>query len=228
MKIDYALKKVLSFIGQPFPTSLTRKYLLISDKQSPEFDVPTGLKVETFNLEETFLTTAIGQANVLRKVGKNDAYTYSQEMRFEIKGEKIQKKRAIGARDYIELIENPDPNHHTIKKLRQCFIFERQYFMVETLRNVEHNPSILRIETTSETQKHKLPPFIKILREVTNEIEYETQSMSKIGYQMPEADVQIIKTKVEEERIEKSKGGGPLTPKQKDVIAGLTQTRVEM
>ena len=66
MKIDYALKKVLSFIGQPFPTSLTRKYLLISDKQSPEFDVPTGLKVETFNLEDTFLTTTIGQANVLR------------------------------------------------------------------------------------------------------------------------------------------------------------------
>ena len=83
--------------------------------------------------------------------------------------------------------------------------------MVETFQNVEHNPSILRIETTSETQKHKLPPFIRILREGTNEIEYETQSMSKTGYKMPEADVQIIKTKVEEERLEKKNGGGPLT-----------------
>ena len=58
-------------------------------------------------------------------MGKNDAFTYSQEMRYEIKGEKIQKKRQIGARDYIELSESPDPNRNAIKKLRQCFIFER-------------------------------------------------------------------------------------------------------
>lgn len=60
MKIDYVLKKVLSFIGMPFPTSLTRKYLLVADKPNPEFNVPQGVKVETFQLEETFITTAIG------------------------------------------------------------------------------------------------------------------------------------------------------------------------
>ena len=31
----------------------------------------------------------MGQANILRKVGKNDAFTYSHEMRYEINGEKI-------------------------------------------------------------------------------------------------------------------------------------------
>jgi len=44
-------------------------------------------------LEETFICTAVGEANMLRKVGKNDSYTYSHEMRYEIQGEKIQKKR---------------------------------------------------------------------------------------------------------------------------------------
>ena len=64
--------------------------------------------------------------------------------------------------------------------------------MVETFLNIEHNPSILRIETTNETKKNKLPPFVKILREVTNEEEYETQTMANIGYTMPEADIQVI------------------------------------
>ena len=72
--------------------------------------------------------------------------------------------------------------------------------MVETFLNIEHNPSILRIETTNETKKNKLPPFVKILREVTNEDEYETQTMANIGYTMPEADIQEIKEKLEEER----------------------------
>ena len=95
------------------------------DKPNPEFNVPPGVKVETFQLEETFITTTLGQANILRKIGKNDAFTYSQEMRYEIKGEKIQKKRQIGARDYIEMSENTDPSRNSIKKLRQCFIYER-------------------------------------------------------------------------------------------------------
>ena len=72
--------------------------------------------------------------------------------------------------------------------------------MIETFLNIEHNPSILRIETTNETKKNKLPPFVKILREVTNEDEYETQTMANIGYTMPEADIQEIKEKLEEER----------------------------
>ena len=83
------MKRVLSFIGMPQPTSLTRKYLLASDRSNPEINVPNGVKKETFQLEETFLNTQVGDANILRKVGKNDAFTYSHEMRYEINGEKI-------------------------------------------------------------------------------------------------------------------------------------------
>jgi len=35
-----------------------------------------------------------------------------------------------------------------LKKVRQCFIYEQQYFMVETFVNVDGAPSLLRIETT--------------------------------------------------------------------------------
>ena len=79
---------------------------MASDKASPEINVPAGVKKESFQLEETFMTTKVGQANILRKVGKNDAFTYSHEMRYEINGEKIQKKRQITAREYIELNES--------------------------------------------------------------------------------------------------------------------------
>ena len=47
-KIDYCLKRVLSFIGMPQPTNLTRKYLLASDKPNPEINVPAGVKKENF------------------------------------------------------------------------------------------------------------------------------------------------------------------------------------
>ena len=62
---------------------------------------------------------------MLRKVGKNDSFTYSHEMRYDIKGEKIQKKRQITAREYIELCENTDNTKRTVEKTKQCFIYER-------------------------------------------------------------------------------------------------------
>lgn len=61
----------------------------MADKSVPEIRVPDGIKKESFQLEETFIVTQVGQANILRKIGKNDAFTYSHEMRYEINGEKI-------------------------------------------------------------------------------------------------------------------------------------------
>jgi hypothetical protein len=35
-KIDYCMRKTLSLIGMPQPTSMTKKYLLVVDKNAPE------------------------------------------------------------------------------------------------------------------------------------------------------------------------------------------------
>ena len=99
-KIDYCMRKTLSLIGMPQPTSMTKKYLLVVDKNAPELHQIGNMKVEIFQVEQTFLKTSVGES-ILHKVGKNDSYTYSHEMRYDIKGENIQKKRQITAREYI-------------------------------------------------------------------------------------------------------------------------------
>lgn len=88
--------------------------------------------------------------NVVRKIGKNDSFIYHHETRYLINNERIIKKRQITAREYIELLENKEPNNKHMKKLRQCFTYEQQYFMVDTFLNVGGAPSIMRIETTKE------------------------------------------------------------------------------
>ena len=74
--------------------------------------------------------------------------------------------------------ENSDVTKRKITKIRQCFIYERQYFMVETFNNMKHFPSVLRVENTSEESKTKLPPFLNIIREVTQDNNYETWCMA--------------------------------------------------
>ena len=83
---------------------------------------------------------------MVRKIGNNDSFVYSNEVKFIINGESIQKKKQITAREYLEALESRDSKRKRIKKIRQCFIYERQYYMVETFMNVDGEPSILKVE----------------------------------------------------------------------------------
>jgi hypothetical protein len=95
---------VLHTIGEPQTENYVRKYLLVSDRSNYEVELPSGIRKEHFDLEETYITTSVSDSNRLIKLGKNDSYNYSQEIRYEIAGEKIQRKRQITGREYIELI----------------------------------------------------------------------------------------------------------------------------
>jgi hypothetical protein len=73
--------------------------------------------------------------------------------------------------------------------------------MVDTFLNVKSFPfSIMRIETTREAQQIKIPPFVKVLREVTEEDIYETRKISDQKYQMPEKDKKEIEEKLKQMR----------------------------
>lgn len=51
---------------------------------------------------------------------------------------------------------------------------------------------MLRVEWTKDGKKMKLPPFVKVVREVTEDIAYEAWRMATNNYKMPEADVIAI------------------------------------
>ena len=118
-KIDHCLSTVLNFIGLPSPSAFVKKFLLIADKNSHDIKVPKNIKKEFFQLDETFLLTEMSDAtNMVRKIGKNDSFIYSNEIRYYQNSEKIQKKKQITAREYIELLESKDTGKHQVRKIR--------------------------------------------------------------------------------------------------------------
>ncbi len=46
----------------------------------------------------------------------------------------------------------------------------------------------MRIETTKEAQEIQIPPFVKVLREVTDQPIYDTRTIATKNYVMPEKD----------------------------------------
>lgn len=82
-KIDRCLDTVLKFIGLPTPTSFYKKFLLITKPNDYEISLPKKVKSEHFILDETFLLATGDQVeNFIRKIGKNDSFSYTHEIRF--------------------------------------------------------------------------------------------------------------------------------------------------
>lgn len=74
--------------------------------------------------------------------------------------------------------------------------------MVDTFLNVKGLTfSIMRIETTKEAQLIKIAPFVKVLREVTEEEIYETRQIADLKYLMPEKDKKEIEEKLKVIRL---------------------------
>ena len=199
--MSHCLSTVLNFIGRPSLSDHVRKFLLVTPQGGHDLRMPSEIHREFFQLDETFLLAQnkeLVETNIVRKFGRNDAFVYQNEVRFIADGERIQKKKQITAREYLEALEQRDPARKQVRKIRQCFIYERQYFMVDTFVTIEGKPSILRIESNSNSESTAIPPFLRVLREITADGAYESKTMAMHNYEMPMSDRKAISEKLKE------------------------------
>lgn len=68
--------------------------------------------------------------------------------------------------------------------------------MVETLLNIDQQPSLLRVETSKDQSDIRMPPFVKLLREITQDDRYASGTIAKIGWKMPDDDRKAIRKAV--------------------------------
>ena len=93
----------------------------------------------------------------------------------------------------MQLMEVKDATRKTIKRIRQCFIYKSNYFQLETYVNIEGFLSLLKIQTNSPSPQIEIPPYIEVIREVTDDPGYMAHCLAKIDYYIYPEDVPLIK-----------------------------------
>ena len=188
-KIQRTVDAVCQTVGLPTQQSHHKKFILVAEPGNFDIDVPNSVKKEVFEIEEIFLiATKENTEALLKKIGKNDSYIYYHEVKTYVENQRIMKKRQLSARQYIEMLDQTAKGFVKVKKFRQCFTWESQYFVVETLLNVDQQFSLLRIESSKAQSQLQIPKFVKILKDVTRDDHYSSSSIAKQGWKMPEAD----------------------------------------
>ena len=93
----------------------------------------------------------------------------------------------LSGREYQDLIQNhSDENTVELTILRTSFMYESQYFQIETYTNVDSYPTFLRVETTIDSDQGdvKIPPFLKIKSEITDDCKYASRNLACKGFKM--------------------------------------------
>jgi CYTH domain-containing protein len=104
-------------------------------------------------------------------------YHINQKEKIE-EGINKEKEEKISEEQYNSLLKEADPNRNPVKKTRFVFSFEDQIFELDIFKGKLKGLAILELELNDKDQEISLPPFLKILKEVTKDKDYNNYNLA--------------------------------------------------
>jgi len=174
-KIQRLIKEIASFLGEPEPFEIERKFLI----EMPDINLLDSMaNCEKVNIVQTYLKSCDDEEVRIRQRGINGSYTYSKTRKITISDiKRIEIEERLSQEDYIDELLNADPCKGQIVKTRYCLCYENQYFEID-IYPFWNDKAIVEIELNDENQSIKLPPFLILIDEVTDKYEYKNSSIA--------------------------------------------------
>ena len=180
-KMKRLLKQVCHVLGIPEPLEIERKFLVKAG-----FD-PASLRnhvaCQKIDITQAYLPASHGGGvGRIRKRGQNGSFVYYQTHK-QATGDpsvRIETERHITENEFRRLWEQRDPGCYAIQKERHCFVFNEQYFELDRFLFPHTDMCVLEIELTDKNDVLKLPPFIPIEKEVTEDPSYTNHALAKM------------------------------------------------
>ncbi len=146
-----------------------RKYLI----RYPALPVPGEVSCEP--IEQVYLKTPRDISERVRE----RAGRYYHTVKLRVSGARAEEREEeITRADYLGYLERRDPACAVIRKVRRVFLYEGQTFELDTYP-FWNDRAVLEIELSDESDQVVLPPFLQIIREVTDDARYKNHSIAQ-------------------------------------------------
>jgi CYTH domain-containing protein len=89
----------------------------------------------------------------------------------------VELRQSITGREYDALMRQADPHQEPIVKKRRCFLWENRYFQLD--RFLHPREDLVILEAYFSKSQAKVPPFIPVLKDVTQDGAYSMKNISK-------------------------------------------------
>jgi len=173
-KMKRLIKEISAFLGEDEPYEIERKFLIEYPnlKKMQEY---TSNKVEII---QTYLEATSDQELRLRQRGDGKNFIYTKTRKWKVNNiKRVEFESRISKEEYLSLLMDNNSDIKQIRKTRYCMIYENQYIEID-LYPFSKDKAILEIELNEENQSIKLPDFIKVIKEVTEDAAYKNVNLA--------------------------------------------------
>lgn len=152
-----------------------RKYII----KLPNFDLlKREAKYTSSDITQTYLNSDVGVTHRVRARVYTDKTVYTETQKTRISPmSSVEEEREISEWEYEALAKNIKPGTRPVKKTRHTFVYSGQLFEIDVYPSWKCT-AIMETELDSPDKIVKMPPFIRIVREVTGNKSYSNASMS--------------------------------------------------
>ena len=176
-KLKRLISEITAFLGEPEPMEIERKFLIEYPDIAALEKMPNCRRVEII---QTYLTAPEGEEIRVRQRGENGSYIYYQTLkRRRTDLTRIEVERRLSKDEYLRLLMEADPNLRPIRKTRYCLTHGSQYFEIDVYPFWQ-DKAILEIELSDPEQEVRIPRFLKVIQEVTQDESYKNASLARI------------------------------------------------
>ena len=173
-------------MGDPYP--IQRQYKFLVDKI--DLGKLKDKKLVKLELEQFFVDESDASNTMFRKTTKDGDSSYSCTIKRETNdlSERMTICRNITEEEYEDVASRV--NYKPIRKCRYCFTDNRQYYRLDVFDNI-NNLVILETDLTNKNDEIIIPDFIKVKKDITNDLEYRNTNLYKNVN-----DIKLLKKKV--------------------------------
>jgi CYTH domain-containing protein/predicted ATPase len=171
-KMNRVIKEISNVLGLPQPIVEERKYIVEVNGAFPEDSIQS-------EITQTYLQAEPGAEIRLRRRGWGQKQVYVHTTKKKTSdNEELVTERQINLSLYEMMLSLADPNHHTIRKQRNSFIWKGQYFEVDTYKEALDGLVILETKGIAEGEPVKFPPFLHVIKEITGDENYYNYNLA--------------------------------------------------
>ena len=176
-KMKRLIAEIASFLGEPEPYEIERKYLI----EYPDIEWlesnPTCRRIEII---QTYLKSNENEEIRVRQRGTDGHYIYFQTIKRKVSDVKrVEIEKHLSQAEYLTLLMDADTTKRQIRKTRYCLTYENQYFEID-IYPFWDDKAIVEIELCNEDTPIVFPEQIKVIKEVTDDETYKNSSLAKI------------------------------------------------
>ena len=176
-KMKKLVVEIASFLGEPEPYEIERKYLIEYPDIKWLENTPSCQRIEII---QTYLNSAAGEEVRVRQRGVNGNYIYFQTIKRKVSDVKrVEIERRLSQAEYLKLLMEADTTKRQIRKTRYCLTYENQYFEIDVYP-FWNDKAIAEIELSDENAEIIFPKQIKIIKEVTDDDSFKNASLAQI------------------------------------------------